>query len=166
MVEAVRMLWICAYVPLACMVKASRTTSLKSLPHLPSVETRFHCPQAFLTVSFQCRDDVDKFNADVLGFTRAFAEAGNGVSQLTVALVAILDVLPQLLLGQGVALAGHMTCLCCGFLQHQAATVVPNAAHHIQTPRSTCHYHLILGTSYLHGHIYVGQPWYDRQVCV
>ena len=93
-----------------------------------------------------------------MGLTRAFAEAGNGVSQLTVALVAVLDVLPQLLLGQGVALAGHMTRLCCGFLQHQAATVVPNAAHHIQTPRSTRHYHLILGTSFYMDTYMSGSP--------
>ena len=26
--------------------------------HLPNVEARFHCPQAFLSSDFQCRDDV------------------------------------------------------------------------------------------------------------
>jgi len=71
---------------------------------------------------------------------------GNGVSQLTVALVSVLDVLPHLLLGQGVSLTGHMTRLCCGLLQHQAAAVVPDAAHHIKSSRSTRHYHLILCT--------------------
>ncbi len=97
---------------------------------------------------------------------KPFAQAGNGVSQLTVALVAILDVLPDLLLGQGVALAGHMTCLCSGLLQHQAATVVPNAAHHIQSPRSTCHYDLILCTASVHRYMYVRQRWCYRQLCV
>ena len=91
---------------------------------------------------------------------------GNGVSQLTVALVSVLDVLPNLLLGQGMALAGHMTRLCCGLLQHQAATVVPNATHHIQTPGSTRHYHLILCTASLHGYMYAGQRGCDRQLCV
>ncbi len=28
------------------------------LKHLHSVETRFYCPQAFLSLDFQCRDDV------------------------------------------------------------------------------------------------------------
>lgn len=28
------------------------------LKHLPSEETRFYCPQAFLSVDLQCRDDV------------------------------------------------------------------------------------------------------------
>ncbi len=28
------------------------------LKHLPNVETRFYCPQAFLSLDFQCRDDI------------------------------------------------------------------------------------------------------------
>ncbi len=28
------------------------------LKHLPNVETRVYCPQAFLSLDFQCRDDV------------------------------------------------------------------------------------------------------------
>ena len=28
------------------------------LKHLPSEKTRFYCPQAFLSVDLQCRDDV------------------------------------------------------------------------------------------------------------
>ncbi len=28
------------------------------LKHLPIVETLFHCPQAFLSLGIQCRDDV------------------------------------------------------------------------------------------------------------
>ncbi len=88
------------------------------------------------------------------------------MSQLTVALVAVLDVLPHLLLGQRVALAGHMTGLRCGLLQHEAATVVPNAAHNIQTPRSTRHYDFILCTASLHRYMYEGQRWCNRQLCV
>jgi len=30
------------------------------LKPLPNVETRFYCPQAFLILGFQCRDDVSK----------------------------------------------------------------------------------------------------------
>lgn len=85
---------------------------------------------------------------------------------LTVALMAVLDVLPHLLLGQGVALASHVTCLCCGLLQHQAATVVPNAAHHIQSPRRTRHYDFILCAAHSSGYIYGGQRWRDRRLCV
>jgi hypothetical protein len=32
------------------------------LKHLPSVETRIYCPQAFLSLDFQCRDDVSELN--------------------------------------------------------------------------------------------------------
>ena len=62
----------------------------------------------------------------------------------TVAFVPVLDVLPEQLLVQGVALAGHMAGLSCGLLQDQAAAVVANASHHIQPPGSPGHYHLIL----------------------
>ncbi len=30
------------------------------LKHLPNVETRFYCPQTFLSLDFQCRDDVSE----------------------------------------------------------------------------------------------------------
>ncbi len=36
------------------------STSLQCLKHLPSVETRFYCPQAFLSLDVQCRDDVSE----------------------------------------------------------------------------------------------------------
>ena len=32
----------------------------KGLKHLHNVETGFCCPQAFLSVDFQCRDDVSE----------------------------------------------------------------------------------------------------------
>lgn len=63
---------------------------------------------------------------------------------LTMAFVSVLNVFPDPLLVQGVALAGHMAGLSCGLLQDQAAAVVPNAPHHIQPPRGTGDYHLIL----------------------
>ncbi len=31
-----------------------------TLKHLPNVETRFYCPQTFLSLDFQCRDDVSE----------------------------------------------------------------------------------------------------------
>ncbi len=31
------------------------------LQHLRNVETRFYCPQAFLSSDFQCRDDISVF---------------------------------------------------------------------------------------------------------
>ncbi len=31
-----------------------------NLKHLHNVETRFYCPQAFLSLDFQCRDDVSE----------------------------------------------------------------------------------------------------------
>ena len=40
-------------------------------------------------------------------------------------------VAPDALLGEGVPLDGHMAGLSQGQLQHQAAAVVCNAAHHI-----------------------------------
>ena len=64
--------------------------------------------------------------------------------RLTVAFVPVLDVLPQQLLVQGVALAGHMAGFSSGLLQDQAATVVADASHDIQPPGSPSHYHLIL----------------------
>ncbi len=30
------------------------------LKHLHNVETRFYCPQMFLSLDFQCRDDVSE----------------------------------------------------------------------------------------------------------
>ena len=33
---------------------------LVDLKHLHNVEMRFHCPQAFLSLDFQCRDDVSE----------------------------------------------------------------------------------------------------------
>ena len=63
---------------------------------------------------------------------------------LTVACLPVLDVFPEQLLVQGLALAGHMAGLSCGLLQDQAAAVVANASHHIQAPWSPGHYHLVL----------------------
>jgi len=33
-------------------------TNIDALKHFHSVETGFYCPQAFLSLDFQCRDDV------------------------------------------------------------------------------------------------------------
>ena len=33
---------------------------LPVLQHLRNVETRLYCPQAFLSLDFQCRDDVSE----------------------------------------------------------------------------------------------------------
>ena len=41
------------------------------LKHLPKVETRFHCPQAFLSLDFHCRMDLFIKNIDVSGIKRA-----------------------------------------------------------------------------------------------
>ncbi len=41
------------------------------LKHLPNVETRFYCPQALLSVDFQCRDDASEWKIDDLGLKRA-----------------------------------------------------------------------------------------------
>ncbi len=32
------------------------------LKHLHNAETRFYCPQTFLSLDFQCRDDVSELN--------------------------------------------------------------------------------------------------------
>ncbi len=34
--------------------------TLSNLTHLSTVETRFYCPQAFLSLDFQCRDDISE----------------------------------------------------------------------------------------------------------
>ena len=67
------------------------------------------------------------------------------VQQLTsFQLVAVLNMLPKALLGQGLPLAGHMAGLCSGLLKHQAAAVVPYTTHHVQPTRRPCHYDLLL----------------------
>ena len=45
-----------------CLLPIPSTSSLQShhLHHLSSVETRFHCPQAFLRLNFHCRHAVSK----------------------------------------------------------------------------------------------------------
>ena len=70
------------------------------------------------------------------------------VSGLTVAFVPVLNVLPEQLLVEGMALAGHVAGLSCGLLQDQTPAVVTNAPHHIQPPRGAGHDHLIL---HMHG---------------
>ncbi len=50
---------------------------LNDLKHLPNVETRFYCPQAFLTLDFQCRDAVSEFKTDVLGLKELFVHPGS-----------------------------------------------------------------------------------------
>jgi len=55
--------------------------------------------------------------------------------------VADLHVAPDALLGQRMALNGHMAGLCEGQLKNQAAAVVGYPAHDIQSPRSPCDKH-------------------------
>lgn len=62
----------------------------------------------------------------------------------TLELVAVLDVLPEPLVSNRLPLASHVTGLCCGLLQDQAAAVVADASHHIQPAGRPCHYHLLL----------------------
>ena len=49
---------------ITCVWKQSGITCLlvdhEALKHLPNVETRFYCPQTFLYLYFQCRDDVSE----------------------------------------------------------------------------------------------------------
>ena len=35
---------------------------VRNRTHRPNVETRFHCSQVFLSLDFQCRDDVSESN--------------------------------------------------------------------------------------------------------
>ena len=46
----------CPYLPLAAAELACRY--LCDLTHLHDVETCYQCPQTFLSLHFQCRDDV------------------------------------------------------------------------------------------------------------
>ena len=41
------------------------------LKHLHNVEMHCYCPQMFLSLNFQCRDDVSEFKLAVLGLKRA-----------------------------------------------------------------------------------------------
>jgi hypothetical protein len=50
---------------------AKAMDNLRYLKHLPNVKTRFYCPQAFLSLDFQCKDDVSEFTIDVSGLKRA-----------------------------------------------------------------------------------------------
>ena len=43
-----------------CKSLARTLQTLVYLKHLLNVETRFYCPQAFLTTNFQCADDVSE----------------------------------------------------------------------------------------------------------
>jgi hypothetical protein len=36
--------------------------SITTLQHLPNVKTCFYCPQTFMSLAFQCRDDISKQN--------------------------------------------------------------------------------------------------------
>lgn len=63
--------------------------------------------------------------------------------------VADVHVAPDALEGQRVSLHSHVACLGQGQLQHQAAAVVCNAAHHVQPPRRSRHYDVIL----FHAHV-------------
>ena len=41
------------------------------LNHLPNVETRFDCPQAFLSLDFHCRTEMSELNSDSSGLKTA-----------------------------------------------------------------------------------------------
>ena len=60
--------------------------------------------------------------------------------------MADLHVAPDPLALQGVALHRHVAGLRQGQLQHEAAAVVGNAAHHIQAPGGPRHIHRVLHT--------------------
>lgn len=42
--------------------QASTMKKVRQLKHLSNVETRFYCPQAFLSLHFWCTDDISEFN--------------------------------------------------------------------------------------------------------
>ena len=37
-----------------------KTIVLVGLKHFPNVEPRFYCPQAFLSLDFQCKDEISE----------------------------------------------------------------------------------------------------------
>ena len=55
-----------------------------------------------------------------------------------------VHVAPDALLGEGVPLDGHVAGFGQGQLQHQAAAVICDAAHHVQPPRSPRHIDRVL----------------------
>lgn len=44
------------------MLGTTTMLSITTLQHLPNVKTCFYCPQPFMSLAFQCRDDISKQN--------------------------------------------------------------------------------------------------------
>jgi len=48
---------MCACIHAACIYALQVALAVK---HLPNVQTRFYCPQVFLSGDFQCKDGVSE----------------------------------------------------------------------------------------------------------